>query len=338
MYKSFRDIFRAMGLCSAAALLAAGAYAQSPSPSESVGDWPSKPVRLIIPAPAGGGTADPLGRLLAGGLEKIWNQRVLVDNKPGANGVIAGTAAARSTPDGYTFLMAPAAHLTTNLLLVKSMPWHPQKSFDPVVLFGTVPIVLAVNNKLPVTDLPSFIAYAKAHPKAVNFGSTGNGAASHLSGELLMQVTGAPLVHIPYVAPGQATTDVIAGNLQATFQLLPGILGQVKSGLLRPIAVLSKTRSSTLPEVPTTAEGGAPTVLADSWFGIVAPKGTPPEIVSKLNADINKLLKTPEFIQQMQRLGTEPLGGTQAEFAGFLSTEIERWGDIVRAAKIQLPQ
>lgn len=334
MHRQLGKIIYFIGLLGALGLFGTGVHAQA----QSEGNWPSRPVRLIIPAPAGGGTADPLGRLLADGLEKIWHQRILVDNKPGANGVIAGTAAAKSLPDGYTLLLAPAAHLTTNLLLVKSLPWHPQKSFDPVVLFGTVPIVLAVNNNLPVTDLSSFIAYAKAHPDTINFGSTGNGAASHLSGELLMQVTGIKLTHIPYMAPGQATTDTISGNIQATFQLIPGVLGQVKSGLLRPIVVLSKTRSSALPDVRTTVESGEPAVLADSWFSIVAPKGVPREILYKVNGDINKLLKDPEFVQRMQRLGAEPLGGTSAEFADFLNTEIGRWGDIVKAAGVKIPQ
>jgi len=332
MHKSLHTLAHRVTAFGVAALLAASAHGQS------AGAWPSKPVRLVIPAPAGGGTADPLGRVLAEGLEKVWGQRVLVDNKPGGSGVIAGTAAAQSPADGYTFLLAPAAMMTTNLLFVKSMPWHPQKNFDPVILFSTVPIVLAIHNKLPATDLPSFVAYAKSNPGTINFGSTGNGTASHLSGELFSQTTQARLTHVPYVAPGQATIDTISGNVQATFQLIPGVVGQVKSGLLRPIAVLSKTRSSSLPAVPTSAEGGQPALLSDSWFSIVTPKGTPPEIIAKVNADINALLKNPEFTQKLQQMGAEPLGGTPAAFAAFLDTEIERWSEIVKNSGVKIQQ
>ena len=330
MHKMIRPIVNTVTVLGLTALLATGAHGQATSA------WPTKPVRLIVPAPGGGGTADPLGRVLALGLEKIWGQRVLVDNKPGGSGVIGGSAAAQAEPDGYTFFLTHAALMTTTQLFVKSVPWHPQKSFDPVVLYSTAPIVLAVNNKLPVTDLPSFVAYARAHPDAINYGSTGTGAASHLSGELFKQVTHTTITHVPYVAPGQATTDTIAGNIQATFQLMPGIVTQIKSGMLRPIAVLSKARVSSLPDVPTSAEGGQPALLADAWFGIVAPKGTPPQILAKVNADINSLLKNADFIQRLQQMGVEPLGGTQAEFADFLGKEMERWRDIVERAGVKI--
>ena len=299
-------------------------------PAQANEEWPSKPIRLLVPAPAGGGTADPVARLLAEGLEKTWGYRIVVDNKPGGSGVIAGTAAAQASPDGYTFLLAPAAMMTTTMHFVKSVPWHPQRSFDSVALFGTVPIVLAVNKDLPTSDLASFVANAKSNPSTVNFGSTGNGTASHLSGELFMQATHTRITHVPYVSPGQATTDTISGNIQATFQLLPGVLGQINSGMLRPIAVFSKSRSPSLPNVPTTAEEGYPSLLSESWFSVVAPKGTPKPIITKLNAHINQLLERPDFVQQMNRVGVEPLrGGTPAEFESFLESEIDRWAGIV---------
>jgi tripartite-type tricarboxylate transporter receptor subunit TctC len=297
--------------------------------------WPVKPVRLVVPAPGGGGTADPLARLLADGLAKAWGQPVVVDNRPGANGILGGTVAAQAAPDGYTLLLAPAAMMTTNILLVKSMPWHPQRSFEPVGLYGTVPIVLAVNNNVPAQDLAAFVRHARDNPSKLDFASTGNGTASHLAGELFMQVTGTKLVHVPYNAPGRAVTDVIGGTVQSTFQLMPGLIGQIRSGLVRPLAVLSPTRSESLPDLPTTVESGYPALLADSWFSIVAPKGTPSAIVEKINADMNALLKNPSFVRQLAALGVQPLGGTAQEFGRFLEQELGRWSRIVQAAGVK---
>ena len=298
--------------------------------------WPSKPVRIIVPAPAGGGTADPLSRVLAEGLEKELGQRILIDNKPGANGNIGAAAAAQSAPDGYTLLFSWAGTLATNVSLYRTMQWHPQKDLDPIVLYGTVPNILVVSPSMPISTLSEFTQYAKANPGKINFASTGNGSSMHLSGELYRKMTETNLVHVPYNSPAIATTDLMSGNVQSMFQLITGIAGQVKGGKVKPIAVLSNKRSSVLPDVPTTAEAGIPGLESGTWFGLLAPKGTPRPIIDRMNAEVNKLLAQPAFRQKVQEMGMDPLGGTPEQFAKFLDEEIKRWAEVVKISGAKL--
>ncbi|UUZ69695.1 tripartite tricarboxylate transporter substrate binding protein [Polaromonas sp. P2-4] len=231
-------------------------------------DWPApgKPVQIVVPAPGGTGTADTIARIVAEQLGKRLGSTVIVDNRGGANGNIGAAAAASAEPDGYKLLFSWAGTLAVNPSLYRNLPFDPQKSFVPIVLVADVPNILVVNNDLPVRSLADFIGYAKGNPTRVNFGSTGNGSSMHLAGELFMRETSTQLVHVPYNAPGQATTNLIANDIQAMFQLVPGIVGQVKGGKLRAVAIMSASRSAALPDVPTTTELGHPKLQSSTWF------------------------------------------------------------------------
>jgi tripartite-type tricarboxylate transporter receptor subunit TctC len=232
---------------------AAQAQTQNQAQTGPAGRWPTQPVRIIVPAPGGGGTADTLARIFAQELEKRVNQRVLIDNRGGANGNIGALAGARAAPDGYTILWSWAGTLATGPALYKDLPFDPEKDFEPVVLIGNVPNVLVVNKELGIRTLEQFGAYARANPGAINFGSTGNGSSMHLAGELYKSLTGTQMTHVPYTAPAAGVTDLLSGRIQAMFNLITGVVGQVKAGAVTPIAVLDDRRSSQLPDVPTTA-------------------------------------------------------------------------------------
>src|SRR6476620_10917645 len=232
-------------------------------------DWPGpgKTIQLIVPAPGGSGTGDTIARVLAEELQSRLKATFVVDNKAGANGNIGATAA---TPaDGYHFLFSWAGTLAGNKALYKNLSFDAQKDFAPILLVADVPNILVVNNDIPAKDLAEFERYAKANPGKLNFGSTGIGSSMHLAGELFMRETGAQMTHVPYNAPGTATTNLIAGEIQLMFQLIPGIAGQVKSGKVRPIAVMAPQRSPALPDVPTTAELGQPRLLSSTWFALL---------------------------------------------------------------------
>jgi len=300
-------------------------------------DWPGgKTVQIVVPAPGGGGTGDTIARVIAEELGKHLKTSVIIDNKPGANGNIGAAYAAQQAPDGFKLLFSWAGTLAVNPSLYKNLSFDPQKDFVPIVLIADVPNILVVNNDLPAKDLAAFIAYAKANPGKLNFGSTGNGSSMHLAGELFMRETGAKMVHVPYNAPGTATTNLMAGDIQLMFQLIPGIAGQIKGGKVRPIAVMADTRSPALPDVPTTVELGAPKLLSSTWFALLAPKGTPAPIVDKLNAAVNEILKDPVVRKRLADMGATTLGGTPKQLAEHLAAETTKWGNVVRAANIQI--
>jgi len=300
--------------------------------------WPAagKPIQIVVPAPGGGGTGDTIARVVTEALAKRLNASVVVDNKPGANGNIGAAAAATAAPDGYRLLFSWAGTLAVNPSLYQNLSFDPQKNFDPIVLVAEVPNILVVNNDLPVKDVASFIGYAKANPDRVNFGSTGNGSSMHLAGELFMRETGTKMVHVPYNAPGMATTNLMANDIQAMFQLIPGIVGQVKGGKLRAVAVMSATRSPALPDVPTMGEQGQPKLLSSTWFALLAPRGTPAAILDKVNAEVNEILRDAEIRKKLSDMGATPLGGTRQALADHLAAETIKWGRIVREAKIQV--
>ena len=246
-------------------------------------DWPQpgKTIQLIVPAPGGSGTGDTIARVLAEELQSRLKTTFVIDNKAGANGNIGATAAAATPGDGYHFLFSWAGTLAVNKALYKNLAFDAQKDFVPILLVADVPNILVVNNDIPAKDLAEFERYAKANPGKLNFGSTGIGSSMHLAGELFMRETGAQMIHVPYNAPGTATTNLIAGEIQLMFQLIPGIAGQVKSGKVRAIAVMAPQRSPALPDVPTTAELGQPRLLSSTWFALLAPKGTPPAVIAR---------------------------------------------------------
>ena len=300
--------------------------------------WPApgKTIQIVVPAPGGGGTGDTIARIVAEGLSKSLKTSVIVDNKAGANGNIGAAAASTAEPDGYRLLFSWAGTLAVNPSLYKKLNFDPIKDFDPNGLVADVPNILVVNNDLPAKTVDEFIQYAKAHPGKVNFGSTGNGSSMHLAGELFMRGTGTKMVHVPYAAPGTATTNLISNEIQSMFQLVPGIAGQVKGNRVRAIAVMADKRSPALPDVPTMKEAGHPEMLSSTWFALLAPKGTPAPILERLNKDLNELLANPEVRKRFADLGAAPLGGTREQLRTHLAAETAKWAKVVRDANIQL--
>ena len=317
-----------------AALCAATTGARAQGAAEAA--WPSRPVRIIVPAPGGGGTADTVARIFAQELEKRIGQRVLVDNRGGANGNIGAAAAARSAPDGYTLLWAWAGTLATNPALYRDLPFDPERDFDPVVLVGNVPNILVVNRQFGPRGLAEFGAYARANPGAVNFGSSGNGSSMHLAGELYKSLTGARMTHVPYTAPAAAVTDLLSGRIQAMFNLVTGVAPQVRAGEVVPLAVLSERRASQLSDVPTTAELGLPGLVFGTWFGILVPRGTDPTLVRRLNALSNEILGDPEGRARLEAAGLEVYGGAPERLAAYLRAEIARHAELVRVSGARL--
>ncbi|MBI0534549.1 tripartite tricarboxylate transporter substrate binding protein [Roseomonas sp. KE2513] len=309
--------------------LSPAARAQAPAPADP---WPNRPVRIIVPAPGGGGTADTLARIFAQEMEKRVNQRVLIDNRGGANGNIGALAGARAAPDGYTILWSWAGTMATNPALYKDLPFDPERDFDPVILVGNVPNVLVVNKELGPRTLDDFGAYARAHPNAINFGSTGNGSSMHLAGELYKSLTGAQMTHVPYTAPAAAVTDLLSGRIQAMFNLITGVAPQVRAGAVTPIAVLAPERAPQLPEVPTTAELGMPGLVFGTWFGLFLPKGTDPALLQHINTLSNEVLSDPEARARFEAAGMATLGGGPERLATFLHSEIESHAALVRAS------
>lgn len=315
-----------------AALLAAPAHAQG----NGHGAWPDRPLRLIVPTQGGAGTGDTLARIMAQEMEKRLPQRVLVENRPGANGNLGAAAAARSAPDGYTFLWGWAGTLATNPALYRDLPFDPVKDFDPVLLVGNVPNILVVNRDLGPRSLAEFTAYAKAHPGQVHFGSTGNGSSMHLAGELYRQQTGTELVHVPYSGAAPAMTDLLTGRIQAMFNLVTGAAPQIRAGEVVPLALLSDRRVPQLPDVPTAAELGLPGLSFGTWFAVLAPHGTPPAIIARMNAAMNEVLADPEGRRRLEGAGLELLGGPPERLARYLAEELERHAGIVRSSGVRL--
>ena len=299
-------------------------------------DWPQpgKTVQVVVPSPGGSGTGDTIARVIAEELQSRLKTTFVIDNKAGANGNIGAAAAAGMPGDGYHFLFSWAGTLAVNKSLYKNLPFDAQKDFVPILLVADVPNILVVNNDIPAKDLASFERYAKANPGKLNFGSTGIGSSMHLAGELYMRETGAQMVHVPYNAPGTATTNLISNEIQLMFQLIPGIAGQVKSGRVRPIAVMAPQRSPALPDVPTTAELGQPRLLSSTWFALLAPKGTPAAVVARMNAATNEILADPAVKKRLADMGASTLGGTPQQLADHLAAETEKWGRVVRDARI----
>jgi tripartite-type tricarboxylate transporter receptor subunit TctC len=291
--------------------------------------WPARPVRIIVPANAGGGTADPLSRALADELTRLLGQRVFVENRGGSNGNIGAALAARAPNDGYTVLFSWAGTLATNISLYKSLPFHPVQDFDPVVLIGGVSNILVVNNSFPAQSLAAFTDHVRSQPGRFNYASSGNGSSMHLAAELYKKQTRTFMVHVPYNNVGQATTDLVSNQVQLMFHLITGAQGAVKSGQVRPIAVLAPQRSPVLPDVPTMRELGLP-IESQTWFALMMPKGSPPEAVRRLNEAVNRLLGDPAVRQKLMGMGLEPAGGSSESLGRHLEAEIRKWAEVVK--------
>jgi tripartite-type tricarboxylate transporter receptor subunit TctC len=294
-------------------------------------DWPSKPIRLNVPFPAGGGT-DILSRVLANRLAETLKQPVLVENKPGAGGNIGVDATAKAAPDGYAIVMGQTANLAINPTLYTNLPYDPVRDLVPVALVADSPVVLVVGAESRFKTLAGIIAAARAKPGDLTYASPGNGTVSHLVGELLQQTAGVKMQHIPYKGASQALTDLMGGRVDLFLSSVPSALAQIKGGKLRAVAVTSKRRSPSLPDVQTVAEAGFPGFDATTWFGILAPAKTPQAVVDKLNAEINAALKSPEVGEKIASEGGVALGGSAADFAALLQADLVRWGGIVKAS------
>jgi tripartite-type tricarboxylate transporter receptor subunit TctC len=311
-------------------LLAAPALALA-APARAQGDWPSRTVRMIVPAPGGAGTADTLARIFAQEMEKRLPQRVIVDNRGGAAGNVGAAAAARSAPDGYTILWSWSGTLATNPAMYSDMPFDPQRDFAPVVLIGSVPNILIVNPDFPARDLAGFAAFARANPGAINHGTTGNGSSMHLAAELFASRTGTQLTHVPYAAPAAATTDLVAGRIQAMFNLVTGAQPLVAAGRARAIAVLADSRVPQMPDVPTATELGMPGLSFGTWFCLMLPRGADPALVARLNVLANEILADPAARQRLEAAGMAlDGGGTPDRLVQFLRAEIASHAELVR--------
>ena len=294
--------------------------------------WPTRPLRMILPFPPGGGT-DLLGRLIAERLSAALGPPVVTENRGGAGGNVGAEAAARSAPDGYTIVLV-APSLAISPTLYSKINYDPVRDFAPVSLVATVPNVMITQPSLP-GQLQEFIAFAKDKPGALNFGSGGAGTSNHLAGELFNIVTGAKLVHIPYKGVNLAMQDVLAGNVHLVFIGIPAAAPHIKAGKLRALALVAPQRSSALPDVPTVAEAGLRDFEVTTWYGILAPAGTSKNIVSKLNAELVKIMHSPELKEKLGATGTEPLTSTPEEFAAYIKREIAKWGEVIRKAGVK---
>jgi tripartite-type tricarboxylate transporter receptor subunit TctC len=289
---------------------------------------------LVVPFPPGGST-DILARALSLKLAEGFAQSVIIDNRPGAGGSIGADAAARSAPDGHTLMMGHLGTLAVNPAIYKNLPYDPLKSFAPVCLMAIVPSVLVVNPSLPLSSAAELIAYAKAHPGKLTYGSAGSGSTSHLTTEYFKLATGTDILHVPYKGIGPMLTDLLSGQISMGLNGAPAVMPQVSSGKLRALAVSSKTRLPSLPQIPTLDESGVPGFEANGWYGIVAPAATPREIVLKLNAEIRRILQTPELRARLDNEGAIPAAGSPEEFAAFIASEIARWREVLKRAGIE---
>ncbi len=308
-----------------AALAAGAVFAQS---------YPSKPIRMIVAVPPGG-PADTLARLVGPRLAEALGQTVVIDNRPGANGIIAYDMAARATPDGYTFVLV-AAGVAINPSLYRNVPYDPIKDFSPITLGITVPNILVVHPSVPAASVQELIALAKTKPEQIAFASAGNGTSGHLALELFRQSSGIKVVHVPFKGGGPALTNVIAGQVQALFSIALAATPQVKAGKVRALAITSASRSPVAPELPTIAESGFPGFEVIGWFGWLAPAKTPREIVNRLNREIMRILNMSAVHDRLLSLSTVPVGDTSEQFAGFIRSERDKWAKVIRAADIKI--
>lgn len=306
------------------------------SPAQEAAPYPLAPVRIIVPFQAGGLT-DILARSIAQHASQRLGQQFIVENKPGASGNIGADFVAKSKPDGYTLLMGSIGTNAVNVHLFSRMPYDTLKDFAPIGLVASGTLMLVANPAVPVTDMKSLLAYARAHPGKLTYASGGAGASQHLAGELLKTTAKVDIRHIPYKGVAQGVTDVVAGQVDMTFDLAT-VAPHIRAGKLRPIAVANGKRSAAFPGVPTIAEAGVPGYEASAWYGLFAPAGTPPAVISKLNAEMVSALADPALRQRLDALGAEPSGSSPEELARFVRSEYDKWGRVVQEAGIRLDQ
>jgi tripartite-type tricarboxylate transporter receptor subunit TctC len=324
-----------------AGLMVASAVAPAPLArpalaQASAQNWPSRHVRVIVPFAPGGAT-DVIARVIGNRLFEIWGQQVVVENRSGAGANIGAQVAAQSDPDGYTLYIGSVPH-ATNRFLYSSLSYDPVADFAPVTLICTQSNIMVVPNASPAKSVLEFVAYAKSTPGKISYGSGGIGTSVHLSGELFKRMTGIEMTHVPYRGAGPAVQDVIAGRLDLIFDNVTGSLPHVRNGSLRGLAVTAAKRAAAAPDLPTVAEAGVPGFAVSTWFAFFVPAKTPPAIAKKINTDIVAALSHPMVKDRLEQLGAEIAGSTPDELAAFLKSEMDKWGPVIRDAKIKIDE
>jgi len=307
-------------VASAATFLGGAVHAQA---------YPSRPIKLIVPFPAGGGT-DVIAREVANKVATQQGWTIVIDNKPGSGGNLGVDAAAKAAPDGYTLVLGQTSNLAINPTLYAKLPYNPEKDLAAVGLVASAPLVLVVGSDSPYKTLADVVAAAKAKPEVLNYASSGSGTVAHLATELLQKAANVKFTHVPYKGASQGVTDLIGGQIQMYMSSVPTLIGYIKSGKMRPIAVTSAQRTADLPAVPTVAESGYKGFEAVTWFGVLGPANLPKDVVAKLNADINKALKDPELAKKLGDQGADVAGSTPEQFGKLIRDDITRWGRIVK--------
>ena len=310
------------------------AFATLNALSATAQTWPVKPIRIIVGF-APGGAVDIIARISAQRLSEAFGRTVVVENRPGASTNIAAELVAKAAPDGYTLLMGSSSQ-ATNMTLFRTLPYDTLRDFSAVTQVGSGPQVLATHPALPVKSVKELLALARAKPGQLSYASAGNGSSQHLTGELFKQLNTVDIVHVPYKGGQPALVDVISGQIAYMFINTLEVLPHAKAGRLKVLAVASNKRSSVLPEIATFAESGAPKLVAETWWGLLAPAGTPKENIARLHSEITKGLATPELKERITVLGAEPVGNSPEQFGVFIREEVQKWGDVVRRLGIKV--
>jgi tripartite-type tricarboxylate transporter receptor subunit TctC len=304
------------------------------APLSALAQYPAQPIKMVVGFTAGG-TTDVIGRLISNELSEAFGKAVVVDNRPGASGTIGGGVVAKSNPDGYTLLMVSSTHGTAPALYNK-LPYDTDKDLVPVSLIAATPYVLVVHPTVPANNFHELISLLKQNPGKYEYASSSPGTSQHLSGEMLQRQMGLNILHVPYKGTGALMPDLIAGRVPMMFENVAVMTPHIKKGAMRAIAVTSAKRTPLLPDVPTVIESGVPGFEVLGWFGVFAPAGTPPDVIKRLNAEINKIIAKPAVVRRFAELGAEPLGGSPEQLGAFLKTEQDKWGRLIREAGIKL--
>ena len=299
--------------------------------------YPNKPIRWIVPY-TGGGITDVVTRVVTQKMQAPLGQAIVVDNRPGANSILGADIVAKSAPDGYTILTVIAAHAANATLYAGKLPFDPVKSFAPISLAAVAPLILTVNNNFPAKDVKELIAYAKANPGKVNFGSSGIGAAAHLTTELLKQTAGIDMVHVPYKGTAPALTALLSNDIQVLVDVPSTLMPHVRGGKIRALAMFSAKRIQGAPEVPTVPEAGGPPLESSTWVLFLAPAGTPREIVNRLSGETQKAINESDIKERFNQIGIEPVGNTPEQAAAFLAGEIAKWAKVINTAGVKAEQ
>ena len=318
-FRPFTIVFLALAACAS--------HAQT-------GPYPNRPIKLIVTVPPGG-AADFIARLLASKVSASMGQPVVVENKGGASGTLATDFVAKAAPDGYTLLQNSITTHGIGPHLIARLPYDPVASFAPVTMLASLPLIMTVNADVKAATLPDFLALARERPGKLAFASSGNGGAPHMAGELLKIAASVDMLHAPYRGSGPAVADLVGGQVQVMFDGAPSLLPHITSGKIRPLAAASPKRNPLLPNLPTFAELGLPAVNVALWYGLMAPAGTPPDIIARINREVNLALKSPEVSERFAAQGTEALGGSPEQAAAYVKQELDRWGPVVKRAGIK---